>query len=552
MDTERNAPFQDDLSNSSEELLLRATSAIESGDPLLGVHLYLAAFERATTGDAAPTDAALEGMQRAWNIALEEKQRSLAEYIFERLEPFWTDEEADLHADELQQLAFDKLTDMGYSPEAIEEMTEAMNQGFEQLGASYEGFVSSDSDQFAEALARRAEERGGTVVEPEAPASETPAIPEPEPVVEPASDDASVTLEELIRQAVEGVLPSSDDEDDDEPGAKVKIAQFKIPTKKERANLAPDPNWFDFSALRGFGVPISKMARLGVGHGDDAEFRSFVRMLNQRHGLDAPPSLGTLVFSGPVREDSNCFMVATVGELRVPAVRLRFDTNALGQSVLVVMTSPDFRSRLANLSRNGFEGPAAVIMEDMDLWDVPDLDFQVDEMSMSGFAQMQAVRGARETLNMIQSALDHPEVTVLISAADPERIDPFYLDLIGPYREVEVDLPNDDERRDLWRTAQTEHPSMRGLDLEQMTRLSRNLSRFEIYGIAAESVEEAYRDSLAKHRFCAVHTEDVLARLSNFQPLESEEYQQMEDIVVEALRCSLEGGVDSLIGDLDR
>ena len=105
------ASFQDQNahSNSSQAYLQRAASAVEDGDIILGIHLYMAAYERALRENRIPNEAVLEGMSKAWDLALRAKQRSLAEYIFEKLEPFWSPEEMAVHAEELQKLAFDKL-----------------------------------------------------------------------------------------------------------------------------------------------------------------------------------------------------------------------------------------------------------------------------------------------------------------------------------------------------------------------------------------------------------------------------------------------------------
>ena len=44
-------------------------------------HLYLAAYERALRENRIPSEAVLEGMTKAWDLAIRAKQRSLAEYI---------------------------------------------------------------------------------------------------------------------------------------------------------------------------------------------------------------------------------------------------------------------------------------------------------------------------------------------------------------------------------------------------------------------------------------------------------------------------------------
>ena len=111
---------------------------------------------------------------------------------------------------------------------------------------------------------------------------------------------------------------------------------------------------------------------------------------------------------------------------------------------------------------------------------------------------------------------------------------------------MDIDLPDEDERRKIWLSEQSQHPSMRGLNRGQLVDFSRGLSRFEIYAISNESVEEAYRESVAQNTFCAVETDKVLMRLSNFQPLESEEYKRMEDLAVDHFRKEL-ANIDDLL-----
>ena len=66
----------DEHSNSSTEYLRLASQACASGDAVLGIHLYLAAFERAQHGEGSAVDeAALEGLKHAWQLACKLKER---------------------------------------------------------------------------------------------------------------------------------------------------------------------------------------------------------------------------------------------------------------------------------------------------------------------------------------------------------------------------------------------------------------------------------------------------------------------------------------------
>ncbi len=496
-----NAPSQDSRSNSSQAYLNRAALAVEQGDNILGIHLYLAAYERALSENLVPGEEVLKGMGKAWDLALRTKQRSLAEYIFEKLEPYWSADEVTEHADELQRLAFDKLEEYGFDREAIEDMADMVNQDL----------LDAAPDVLCE------------FQESEAPAPAPASAPAPAPAPQPAAE-SDASKDEPDADASQMQLPNL-------PGLSAFLGQF-APSKSE---AAPEQR-LDYRNLVGFDGVIRVMNEMGIGRSRDPEFAKFLEMLNRRHGLSGMPGVGTLMFRCPAREDANYFMVATAGELDMPAVRMRLDHNAQGQVVLCVMASPDFKPRLQGLQRTGFDEPTTVILEDLDLWDFPAVDTSTPESAVQGLIQMQLSRGAREALALIQTALDSPEATVLISAAEPKDIDPFFWELIGPYRMIDVELPSAEERRAIWREVQSQHPSTRGLDVSRMVEFSHTLSRFEIIMVANEAVEEAYRTSVAKGRFCAVPSDDVMARLASFQPLDSHEYQTMEDIAVAELR----------------
>ena len=83
----------DEYDNSAADYLHRAAQACAAGDAVLGMHLYLAAFEKGAHGAYAPDDEAVEGLRQAWALACKLKERSLAEYIFEKLEPYLASDE---------------------------------------------------------------------------------------------------------------------------------------------------------------------------------------------------------------------------------------------------------------------------------------------------------------------------------------------------------------------------------------------------------------------------------------------------------------------------
>ena len=527
-----NVPSNDSCSNSSEVYLAAASSAVHSGDKMLGIHLYLAAFERASNESLLPSSDVLDGMEEAWKLALELKQRSIAEFIFEKLEPYWSTAEALHHAGELQNLALSKLEEFGFDPGLIKEMAQMVDFDLDKMksGVVFQFGSGQPTLTFGSSSPSEAPSREDALPPAEEKSDNYIPFTGPNPLKEPYLTEEERRLkkaEEVHAQAIEPVTG----------GTPVRGGQ---PITEVLGQ-----NRFDYSSIIGFEDVVESMADFGVGC-SSPEFDSFVAMLNRRHGLPHMPSLGTLVFRGATREDANYFMVATAGELALPAVRMRLDENMQGQVVLSVMASPDFRIPLNRVAQTGFEHPATLILEDLDLWNLPPLD--VDLFDPQSLSQIELSRGAREALALITSALDSPDVNVLISARHPEDILPFFAHMLDAYRTVDVPLPSEQERTSLWRNAFAMHPSLRGLDLEKMVAFSRSLSRFEIYLVTTQALEDAYRRSLKEREFVPVTTDDMLTRLACFQPIDSWEYRKMEDLLIEHFRVELDSLDDLLEG----
>ena len=299
-------PFQDSRSNSSQAYLKRAASAVAEGDSVLGIHLYLAAYERALRESIMPGEEVLEGMSKAWDLAIKTKQRSLAEYIFEKLEPYWDSNEVSRHADELQRLAFDKLEEYGFDRDAIEGMADMVNQ---------------DLMEAAPDMLCRFEESAPAAASASAPAEAAQAAAG-------SAQNASGSAE---------ANQSSADANREQAVKDLTSLIFGQASEAKAEPAVPEQR-FDYRSLVGFGNAVETMGELGVGRSRDPEFARFVAMLNARHGLPGIPRLGTLLFRCPAREDSNYFMVATAGELNIPAIRMRLDQNAQGQAVLCVIS----------------------------------------------------------------------------------------------------------------------------------------------------------------------------------------------------------------------
>lgn len=320
----------DEHSNSSTEYLRLASQACASGDAVLGMHLYLAAFERAQHGEGSAVDeAALEGLKQAWQLACKLKERSIAEYAFERLEPYLSSDEAAACAEQLQSLALDKLEEYGLSREDLEDMTDMISQDF--LG-------------FDAARLMRVEH----VTEP---SSACVAEAAPQAAQSAAADEGgeegekAPSVSEVQKSLAEAIQACGDDAD-----AHAVVSSLENITYRE---------------LVGYDETVKLMRDFGVGMQHDERFQELVELLNARHGLDRMPASDALLFRSPAREDANRFMAATLGELGLPAIRMHMEENLQGMPVLCVMAQADRQPKL-NAARNAFEGAGVLMLEDLD------------------------------------------------------------------------------------------------------------------------------------------------------------------------------------------
>lgn len=500
----------DEQGNSSTEYLRLASQACASGDAVLGMHLYLAAFERAQhDGAAAPNEEALEGLKQAWQLACGLKERSIAEYVFERLEPHLSSDEIAACAEQLQSLALDKLEEYGLSREDLEDMTDIISQDFLGVDSARLMRVEHVTEPSAAISLSQPEAEGTTPAE--------------------ASDGQKAQTPPL---EVEKALAAAIQSCGDDPDAHAVVSSLETITYRE---------------LVGYDETVKTMRDFGIGMQDDPRFQELVEMLNARHGLDRMPASDTLLFRSPAREDAQRFMAATLGELGLPAIRMRMEENLQGMPVLCVMAQADRQPKL-NAARNAFEGAGVLMLEDLDLWISPMVETSSGD-DLGGFLMASLSRGAREAISLIRSAVESPDVFVLASASEAEGIDPFFYDLLEPLSVVDIDFPTASERDDIWMEIAREHPSLRGIDRAALVRFSSQMPRYDMYMAAREAIEEAYKASLVARRYLPVTADNLFDKLAAYQPLDSDEYRGLENAVVEDFRRELERLEDLIAGE---
>ena len=149
---------------------------------------------------------------------------------------------------------------------------------------------------------------------------------------------------------------------------------------------------------------------------------------------------------------------------------------------------------------------------------------------------------------MIRSAVEDPDVYVLVTATTEGEVDPFFYDLLEPLSVIDIGYPDERERRDIWHDIVSAHPSMSGINRHDLVRYSAGMPRYDIYMAAREALEEAYKMGLIAREFVPVSPQNIFEKLAACQPLNSEEYKALEEAVIRDFRRDLDN-LEDLLGD---
>ena len=489
-----------------DTLMAKAVAAQASGDYLLSMHLYLAAYEdMAKLDEENPGQEAVEALKEAWKLARENKERSVAEYILDRLEPHLSDDESVEYGRQLQNLALERLTDFGISRADLEDMAEMISA---ELGAN-------------------ARVTGITpIVTSTHPA---PAGMPPLPGFDPAAAAAA------IMDGLQG-RPA-------EPLSQQAPAQASVAAqpaaKQQQAQQPQRSHWqLGFDDLVGFGGAVEDARALGIGVKNSEEYRLLIDTLRAQHGLDGLSAMGSMVIRTSSRDDASTFMSAIVGELNLPAMRVQVQEGPQGMPILCVSMLSDRQPRVAN--RMQLEAPSVLVLEDVDMWGAALVDAASNQEAEGKSELATMVRTAREAVTLIGSAVANPDIYVLASMGAGTPDQGFLYDIMEPMNVIDLYLPDEFERRQIWDRIAKDHPSVRQLDIPRLTKLSRNMSRYDIVSAAREAVEDAYRRSLKARRYVPVTQDIMFAHIANFQPLDSDEYRALEDSVATGFLATID------------
>lgn len=496
-----------EVDRETADYLRMARNAVENGQFRLAVCLYLTAFEQdSASNQANPTPAAIACLRKAWTHACDLKDRAMAEHIFERISPYLPAETVAEYSRKLQKLSIEKLEDFGIPHDDLEGMADFLTSITEGMpGGSAKVTVKASSDD-APRLATVENE----LVSPSAPYG--------------------------LRIDANKGKPAP---------AKRPVPSAPSVSEETKAPDAPEAQHICFRDLAGYDGAIQKMKALGFGAESDERYAAFLRMLSRRHGVEPRTSSMPMVFRSQAREDATYFMHAVVGELDQPSVRMHVETTSQGLSMLSVSATSDFKSKQQLMQMN-LDRPMTLILEDVDLWfeSLPALQ-QIEDPTVQGGV----AHGVREAVSMVRPAIMNPNITVVASCSIESEVDSLFFGILEPATVVDIDLPTCEERADLWEWLADKFPSLRYFDFGELARLTDSMTRYDICSAASEAVDQAYRESISRKAYVPVTKPNLYEKIASYLPLDSQEYEEAQEKVLERFRKELDHIDDLLNGD---
>lgn len=301
----------------------------------------------------------------------------------------------------------------------------------------------------------------------------------------------------------------------------------------EAAEVRLPLDGFTFETLIGFDEEIARIRDLGLVDDIDEEYLAFVEQMKKQHGIFDEPTGDVIVFSSTVREDADRLMIACANELGRPTMRMRVVDGPLGTQALIVMASN-------GIGPDGFKDWGTLVLEGVDTWGSGAGAALEGMKDLDQATLREAAGNVMKAIAVIRSAIANPKVAVFASVSGEIAPHSPLSMLLGSATLFEVPAPSDSERDAIWDYLMDKHVSMSALDRFELVKLSRGMPRCDIFSAAKEAVVQAYRESLQGFSYVPVTRSNLLDKIAAYQPLDSLEYRQIEDSVVEDFMTEIE------------
>lgn len=299
---------------------------------------------------------------------------------------------------------------------------------------------------------------------------------------------------------------------------------------------------YAFFELAGYKNAINSLCEIGFGTNSPAQKDGIIAALNNFHGMKSKPSLPPIVLSGQCFEDIKPLLNAALDEMSQPTVMLSFQETSHGIPVLsvnangVALSAAGKQPALQWLAMNH----GILVLDAIEYW-IDDPSGHIVDFGNGMGAFVQFKMGPNiDVGEMIEMSLDNPDVQIVCTTCERDEYEADLLDYFGTAKFIEVSNPDIEEREEIWIQQAGKHPSLRPLNLKEVARLTRGLSRYDIQQSVQEAISDSYHQGLKVGSLEGISKESIFEKLClRMEDKDCSEFKEMQDALIKSFAQSL-------------
>ena len=300
---------------------------------------------------------------------------------------------------------------------------------------------------------------------------------------------------------------------------------------------------YAFFELAGYTNSINELCEVGFGTNSAAQQDGIIAALNKFHGIKSKPALSPIVLSGECFEDIKPLLDAALDEMKQPTVMLGFSESAQGLPVMSVnangaaLNAAQRTPALQWIAHNH----GILVLDAIEYWIDDPSDHIVDfGNGVGAFVQFKMAPNL-DVNELIDLAIDNPDVQIVCTTCEREIYENDIIDYFGQVKFINIENPDLAEREEIWTQQAGKHPSLRPLNLGEIARLSRGLSRYDIQQIVQDTISDSYYKGLKSGNLTGVSREDVFEKVCvRMNNKDCNEFREMQDALLQSFAKSFD------------
>ena len=307
--------------------------------------------------------------------------------------------------------------------------------------------------------------------------------------------------------------------------------------------VASDYHPFAFVELPGYENCIKRLKHLGIAGGARDKSAGIINALNKFHGLKSRPALKPIVFIGEDIDEVQPILEATAQQMSCATIKMSVQETPAGLPAILAHANKTAlqlshgRSPLMWLSENN----GLLVLENLEDWK-PFFEGRTLEFGdgSQSFISIQLTPAGKEFLGLVEVCADNPNVQIIASTTCADEVPAQMMEILGEVSEVKVEKPTDAERKQIWNNLANTHPSLRGLNFDELAILTKHLTRADIEKVALEAIAESYNSGLKYGKCDRIKRENLFEKILLKQDKDSEEFKRLEDVLVDSFAHQFE------------